>query len=140
MNYHWRRIGAFVIDLSVISMFAKIFLYFSYPMLALTFNNLIIDIFKIFLVLFIRVLVAVGYNMICYKYTKLPLGKLLLNVQVLDENGDRVSMDKYFVREWSKYIFIYSTIGFYIPYQFFKNVINNKQTLHDNKSNTHIYM
>ncbi len=140
MMYFWRRIGAFLIDLSVISMILEILLRFIAPLFILTYTNILADIGKIILYLLFVILLAVGYNVVCYKFFKYPLGKLLMNIKVLDENEQRISVKTYFVREVNKYVYIFATLGLYLPYQFFAKVVKEKQTLHEKKSNTHIFM
>ncbi len=142
MMYFWRRIGAFVIDFSIISMFLEIMLgsKFIAPLFSLTYTNLLVDFSKLVLYLLFSILLAVGYNVICYKFFKYPLGKLLMNIKVLDENGERVSVKCYSNREWTKYVYIFTTLGLYLPYQFLLKVVKEKQTLHEKKSDTHIFM
>ncbi len=140
MMYFWRRFGAFVIDFSVISMFLQIALRFIAPVFIPTYTNLLVDFSKALLYLLFSLSIAVGYNVFCYKYFKYPLGKLLLNIKVLDEDGNRVSTKTYFVRELTKFTYIYATLSLYLPYQFFTKVVKEKQTIHERKSNTHIFM
>ncbi len=142
MMYFWRRIGAFVIDFSVISMILEILLSSNFiaPVFTLTLTNLLVDFSKLVLYLLLSILVAVGYNVVCYKFFKYPLGKLLMNIKVLDENGQRVTVKSYFNREWTKYFYIFATLGTYLPYQFFMKVVKEKQTLHEKKSDTFIFM
>ncbi len=138
--YYWRRLGASVIDMSVISMFSRLILSLFLPILALSFENLAQDFFKILVYQLLCITIAVGYNLICYKYFKYPLGKLLLSIKVFDENQRRVPSDRYLTREIYKYVYIYATLGLYIPYQFLFNVCRRKQTFHDKKAQTHIFM
>ncbi len=140
MTYYWRRIGAYIIDLSIISMLIRIVLPIINPIIMPTLNNILIDFFKLFITLFVITLVATMYNVLCYKYFKFPLGKLLLGVQVLDENQQRIPVKKYFIREFNKFVFVYGTLGLYLPYQFIFNVIKRQQTFHDKQANTHIFM
>ncbi len=84
MMYFWRRIGAFVIDLSVISMFLEIIYRFIAPVVTLTYSNILVDFMKIVMYLRVGVIVSVGYNLVCYRFFKFPLGKLLMNIKVLD--------------------------------------------------------
>ncbi len=140
MMYFWRRIGAFVIDFSIISMFLEIILRFIAPIFIPTYTNILVDLSKAVLYLIVSLSIAVGYNVICYKFFKYPLGKLLMNIKVLDEDSNRVSINRYLVRELSKFTYIYATLGLYLPYQFIFKVVKQKQTTHENKSNTHIFM
>ncbi len=140
MMYFWRRIGAFIIDFSVISMILEISLRFIAPIFIPTYTNILVDLSKAILYLLFSLSIAVVYNVFCYKFFKYPLGKLLLNIKVLDENSNRVSTKRYFVRELTKYTYIYATLSLYLPYQFFVKVIKEKQTLHEKKSETHIFM
>ncbi len=140
MNYYWRRVGAYIIDNSVISMFIQIFILFLAPYIRFTGTNLFVDLFMAVTVLFVAVFVSTMYNVLCYKYFKYPLGKLMLNVHILDVDGKRVSVRRYFIREWNKYTYTYATIGVYLIYQFFKNVVQKEQTFHDKQGDTHVYM
>ncbi len=140
MMYFWRRLGAFIIDFSIISMFLEILLRFIAPVFTLTYTNILVDLIIVVIYLLFSLSVAVGYNVLCYKFFKYPLGKLLMNIKVLDEHSHRVSTKSYFVREFYKYVYIYATLGLYLPYQFIFKVIKEKQTLHEKKSNTHVFM
>ncbi len=140
MMYFWRRIGAFVIDLSVISMLLQIMYSFIAPIVALTYSNLLVDLMKVAFYLLVCVLVSVGYNLMCYRFFKFPLGKLLMNIKVLDESGERVTQKRILIREFNKYIYIYATLGLYVPFQFIMNVVKKKQTFHDRQGDTHIFM
>lgn len=138
MGYLWRRTGAFVIDLSIISMLTQIIYVFIAPIVALTFSNIVVDFVKVVLYLFICVMISVGYNVICYRYFKYPLGKLLMNVKVLDSNGERISNKDYFIRESNKFVYIYATLGLYIPYQFFVKLTRKQESFHDKQVGTHV--
>lgn len=140
LMYYWRRIGAFVIDMSVISMITRILLPVLQPLFTLTGTNLGIDVIKLIAYLLFLILVAVAYNMLCYRFFKFTLGKLLLNIKVFNENGERASMKSYFIREWNKYFLIYATMGIYSLYQFITKVIKEKQTYHEKKSDTFTFM
>lgn len=139
MNYYWRRIGAYVIDLSIISMFSQIIFYLIGSLFILTGTNLLLDVFKMFAFLITAVLIAVGYNVFCYNYFRFPLGKLMMGIKVLNHRGRRVSTKDYALREFNKFIYTYATLGLYVPYQFIKYVWPKKQTFHERQSNTHIY-
>lgn len=140
LTYYWRRIGAFIIDMSIISMLTRVFLIVLQPLFILTTTNFVIDLFKVVAYLLFLILVAVLYNMICYKFFNFTLGKLLLSIKVLDENKQRATMRNYFIREWNKYFYIYATMGIYVIYQFCVNVMKQRQTLHERKSNTHTFV
>ncbi len=140
MIYYWRRIGAYVIDLSIISMISQIIFMFIGPLFLLTGSNLVVDIFKFYMFLFVSVLIAVGYNVACYHYFKFPLGKMLMSIKVYNSRGRRVSTRDFAIREVNKFIYTYATLGLYLPYQFFRYVIKREQTFHERQSNTHIYM
>ncbi len=140
MIYYWRRIGASVIDLSIINMLSTIFFPLTSNIVTLTYSNIFVDLFKIFANLLIFIIIAVGYNVLCYRFFKYPLGKLLLNIKILGENEERVNVKQYFLREYNKYVLIYATFGLYIPYQFFVNVVKKKQTFHDKQGKTHVYI
>ncbi len=140
MMYFWRRIGAFVIDLSVISMFLEIMYRFIAPIVTLTYSNILVDLMRVILYLLVCVFVSVGYNLVCYRFFKFSLGKLLMNIKILDESGERVTQKRIFIREFNKYIYIYATLGLYVPFQFIMNVVKKKQTFHDKQGDTHIFM
>lgn len=140
LSYFWRRIGAYIIDLSVISMISRIILSFISPVFLLTGTNLMLDIFKFYLFLMAAVVIAVAYNVGCYHYFKFPLGKLLMSIKVYNHRGRRVSTRDYTIRELNKFTYTYATLGLYVPYQFFRYGIKKEQTFHERQSNTYIYM
>ncbi len=140
MRESFRRIGAFVIDQSVISMFLRIILFFLAPAVTLKFDNVFIDLLRIYLFLFVCVAVSVTYNVVCYRFFKYPLGKLLLRVEVVDNKDNRLQVKKYLIRECYKYTYIYATFGIYILYQFLTKVIKHKQTYHDKQVNSYTFV
>lgn len=140
LSYFWRRIGAYIIDLSIISMISRIILSFISPIFLLTGTNLMLDIFKFYLFLMAAVIIAVGYNVGCYHYFKFPLGKLLMSIKVYNHRGRRVSTRDYAKREFNKFIYTYATLGLYVPYQFLRYAVKKEQTFHERQSNTYIYM
>lgn len=139
MIYYWRRIGAYVIDLSIIGMFSQLAFSLIGHWFILTGTNLLVDVLMIYLFLMFSVGIAVGYNVLCYHYFKFPLGKLLMGIKVYNHRKRRVSTKDYALREFNKYVFMYATIGLYAPYQFIRYVWPKKQTFHDRQANTHIY-
>lgn len=138
MYYYWRRIGSYIIDLSIISMFSQV-IFGLLPGVQLTGSDLLTDILIIYGFLAVSILIAVSYNVLAYRFFNYPLGKLLLSIKVLDEDGNRVSTRLYAKRELNKYVYMYATLGLYIPYQFIKYIWPKKQTFHDRLVNTHIY-
>lgn len=138
--YLWRRIGSFVIDSSIISMLSQIVFSLIGSYFTLTLTNIYIDLFKIFIALLIVVCISTAYNIICYMYFKFPLGKLLLKIQVLDEHKQRISNFQYLIREFTKYTYVYATLGLYLIYQLIRYDRKHLQTFHDRRVNTHIYM
>lgn len=140
MSYLWRRIGSYVIDISIISMINKIILINISSIFILTKTNIIIDFIKLYCFIGLLCLIAIGYNVLCYKYFKYPLGKLLMGVKVLDKDGRRVSTNVYFQREANKYIYFFATFGLYGLYQFLRFVTVKKQTYHERITKTHIFI
>ncbi|WOO87460.1 RDD family protein [Mollicutes bacterium LVI A0039] len=140
MSYYWRRIGSYIIDLSVISMISQIIFGFLGTSFKLTGTNIYIDILIIYGFLIFAVLVAVTYNVACYHYFKYPLGKLLMGIKVLNHRQRRVSTRVYAKREFNKYFYMYATLCLYLPYQFIRYVLPHKQTYHERQSNTHIFI
>lgn len=140
LSYYWRRIGAYVIDLSIISMISQVIFSIIAKYFILSGTNIFLDLFKFYSFLLIAALIAVGYNVGCYHYFKFPLGKLLMNIKVYNHFGHRVTTKDYATREFNKYIYTYATLGLYAPYQFFRYVVQRKQTFHERQSNTNIFM
>lgn len=140
MTYYWRRIGAYIIDLSVISMISQIIFSFISSKLVLTGTDLVTDMIVMYAFLLITVMIAVFYNVVSYHFFNYPLGKLLLSIQVLDENQKRLSTAEYATRELYKYVLTYATLGVYLPYQFLRYVVTKRQTFHDKKANSHIFI
>lgn len=118
MRYLWRRIGATVIDLSVISMFMEIVFKLFGGFLTLAYTNIVADFIRIVLYLVLCIIISIGYSFICFRFFKYPLGKLLMNLKVLNENSERPETKVYLYREYNKYLYIYASVGLYLPYQF----------------------
>ena len=138
MHKYFIRTGSFVIDMSIINMFAQtLYKYVFGFYIHLSFNNLAHDMAVILFYLILMILVALAYQAICYKYIKNSLGKQLMQLQYYNLDGTNVTFKTLMKREFIKYYLIYATVLTYIPYSFFRMIMKNpKPTYHEKKTST----
>ncbi len=135
----WRRIGTFVIDNAVVSMFYQIIAVFFSFYIYFTLSNIIIDMFVLIFYIVLYIAVAMLYNFLSYKYAKWPLGKMILRVHVLGNDGQRLSTKMYMKREFLKYYLMFLTLFLYYFYSIYLVIFKNKQSYHEKKTNSYIY-
>lgn len=140
MSYYWRRIGAYLIDITVIGMFGQIILVFMGNIFSLSGTNIVYDITISYLYLILLIAISVSYNVTFYHFFKFPFGKMMMGIKVYDQEGIRVSTKSYAKRELIKYGYMYATMGLYVPYQFIFYVLTKKRTYHERKSNTYTFI
>ena len=140
MHKYFIRTGSFVIDMSIINMFAQtLYKYIFGFYIHLSFNNLAHDIAVILFYLILMILIALAYQAICYRYIKNSLGKQLMQLQYYNLDGTNVTFKTLMKREFIKYYLIYATVLTYIPYSFFRMVMRNpKPTYHEKQTSTYV--
>ncbi len=124
----WNRIGATVIDYSIIIIIIKI----TYTLLIVLFPSiflvkgggsaldLVLDFLRVFFSLFWSIFIAVFYNVFLTLKFKNTFGKLILKVNVVDKNSDvkiiKPSKNQLIKRETFKWTLILSTFFIYAFY------------------------
>ena len=107
MHKYFIRTGSFVIDMSIINMFAQtLYKYVFGFYIHLSFNNLTHDMAVILFYLILMILVALAYQAICYKYIKNSLGKQIMQLQYYNLDGTIVTFKTLMKREFIKYYLI----------------------------------
>ncbi len=134
----FKRIGSFMIDMSIINMFSRVFYqYILGHFIHITKNNLVYDIFVALFYILIIMAIAIGYQLICYKFIKNSLGKELMQIKYYNSNGTDISLEVLVKREMIKYYLIYVTMLIYVPYSFLKmKVTKTDLSFHDKKTST----
>ncbi len=146
----WNRIGATVIDYSIIMILIKV----TYTLLVVLFPNifiisgggniydLIFDFSRVLFSLFWSVFVAVFYNVFLTLKFKNTFGKLILKVNVLDEKSDKKiikpNKQQLIKRESFKWTFIFGTFFLYAFYVLVAILIGKNEFYYDKVANTKV--
>lgn len=124
-GFKYRRVGAFMIDLAIVKMFAQvgINLYlgiiaylgsgaqwqpslngsWALPLLLL----LLVSVMMVFIGIYL------GYHWVCYRTLGNSLSRYFLRLQVVSEKGDKLTASHYLKREFEKALFSIATLGIY---------------------------
>jgi uncharacterized RDD family membrane protein YckC len=132
------RIGAFLIDASLTSSMSTVIL-FPFSRFFYIGGTLIHDLFTIAILLSIYIIIVSLYGVVTNKFFSATLGKILLGLRVVDEEGYKVETLVIFNRELTKWSYFYATLGLYglyVLYCIFKDV----DAFHDKQNKTHIIL
>ncbi len=146
----WNRIGATVIDYSIIMILIKVtytLLVVSFPSIFIisgggNIYDLIFDFSRVLFSLFWSVFVAVFYNVFLTLKFKNTFGKLILKVNVLDEKSDKKiikpNKKQLIKRESFKWTFIFGTFFLYAFYVLVAILIGKNEFYYDKVANTKV--
>ncbi len=146
----WNRIGATVIDYSIIMILIKL----TYTLLVVIFPtilvikgggnaiDLVFDFLKVLFSLMWSVFIAVFYNVFLTLKFKNTFGRLILKVNVLDENsGNKIikpSKKQLIKRETFKWTLILSTFFIYAFYVLISIILGKERFYYDKVANTKV--
>ncbi len=146
----WNRIGATVIDYSIIMILIKL----TYTLLVVIFPtilvikgggnaiDLVFDFLKVLFSLMWSVFIAVFYNVFLTLKFKNTFGRLILKVNVLDENsGNKIikpSKKQLIKRETFKWTLILSTFFIYAFYVLIGIILGKERFYYDKVANTKV--
>ncbi len=146
----WNRIGATVIDYSIIMILIKL----TYTLLVVIFPtilvikgggnaiDLVLDFLKVLFSLMWSVFIAVFYNVFLTLKFKNTFGRLILKVNVLDENsGNKIikpSKKQLIKRESFKWTLILSTFFIYAFYVLIGIILGKERFYYDKVANTKV--
>ncbi|MGL4663146.1 MAG: RDD family protein [Culicoidibacterales bacterium] len=140
MKEKFARFGSFMIDMSIMNMFAQVlYIYVFGNSLYITRTNFLHDISVSLFYLLLLISVCVGYQAICYRFLKNSLGKQLLGLKYYHLNGSSLSFETLLRREFMKYYLIYVTVLMYLPYSFIRMYMkDSKPPYHEKITKTHV--
>ncbi len=146
----WNRIGATVIDYSIIMILIKL----TYTLLVVIFPTILIvkgggnaidlvfDFLRVLFSLFWSVFIAVFYNVFLTLKFKNTFGKLILKVNVLDENSNnkiiKPSKEQLIKRETFKWTLILSTFFIYAFYVLVNILLGKEKFYYDKVAKTKV--
>ncbi len=146
----WNRVGATVIDYSIIMILIKL----TYTLLVVIFPtilvikgggnaiDLVFDFLKVLFSLMWSVFIAVFYNVFLTLKFKNTFGRLILKVNVLDENsGNKIikpSKKQLIKRETFKWTLILSTFFIYAFYVLISIILGKERFYYDKVANTKV--
>lgn len=146
--FKYRRIGAFMIDLAIVQMFTQLahnaFIFMlsfltlkSHLSLALS-NTLALPILLFICIILLLIFIGlfVIYHWLCFQYLGVSLGKWMLGLTVMDENGSPLPLANYIKREYEKIIFFTSSLTFYGFYSIAQFISFSREPLHGRRSNS----
>ncbi len=146
----WNRIGATVIDYSIIMILIKL----TYTLLVVIFPTILIvrgggnaidlvfDFLRVLFSLFWSVFIAVFYNVFLTLKFKNTFGKLILKVNVVDENSNnkiiKPSKEQLIKRETFKWTLILSTFFIYAFYVLVNILLGKEKFYYDKVAKTKV--
>lgn len=147
----FKRTGAFVIDLSIATMFTRVLVNGVIVLLSIIFENsgfsqsltlndaaalpVILALYVFILMLFIGI--YVGYHRVCYRFIHNSLGRYFLGIHVVSTDNDHaVSLHTYLTREFYKISLTVCTIGVYSAYCAAQYYAFSHLPYHDKKMGT----
>lgn len=135
MIYKWRRIGAFMINTSIIGMFFQLFSSITLNYISYSMQNIVYDFFVVVFYFCMYVFIAVGFETICFRLLKNSFGHSILSLKVCNIDGTILSQSVFIRREFFKYYMLFATLGLYGVYSFYC-IVTKKQLFHDKKFET----
>lgn len=146
----YKRLGAFIIDLSIVQMFAQIvsdiflgsFSYLGKELgLKLSVNDamalpVILTFYISILLIFIGI--YVGYHWVCFRYVGNSLSRYFLGLRVVTLDGNLPTKRIYLKREFEKAVLTIATIGAYPLYSAAQYFTHSKAPWHDNRNETKV--
>ncbi|KAB1181837.1 RDD family protein [Photobacterium damselae] len=150
MNFalKYKRIGTFLIDLSIVQMFVMvaqdlylgIIAYISKgtgakislndAMALPTLLALIIGIMMLFIGIYM------GYHWLCFRLLGTSLSRYLLSVKVVSTDGKTLTKERYLKREFNKIYLCVATLGLYALYSGAQFLAFSHLPWHDKKNHT----
>ncbi|MCG3844610.1 RDD family protein [Photobacterium damselae] len=150
MNFalKYKRIGTFLIDLSIVQMFVMvaqdlylgIIAYISKgtgakislndAMALPTLLALIIGIMMLFIGIYM------GYQWLCFRLLGTSLSRYLLSVKVVSTDGKTLTRERYLKREFNKIYLCVATLGLYALYSGAQFLAFSHLPWHDKKNHT----
>ncbi|BBC39325.1 RDD family protein [Photobacterium damselae subsp. piscicida] len=157
MNFalKYKRIGTFLIDLSIVQMFVMvaqdlylgIIAYISKgtgakislndAMALPTLLALIIGIMMLFIgIMMLFIGIYMGYQWLCFRLLGTSLSRYLLSVKVVSTDGKTLTKERYLKREFNKIYLCVATLGLYALYSGAQFLAFSHLPWHDKKNHT----
>ncbi|UKA26280.1 RDD family protein [Photobacterium damselae subsp. damselae] len=150
MNFalKYKRIGTFLIDLSIVQMFVMVAQYLYLGIIAyiskgtgakISLNDamalptllaLIIGIMMLFIGIYM------GYQWLCFRLLGTSLSRYLLSVKVVSTDGKTLTKERYLKREFNKIYLCVATLGLYALYSGAQFLAFSHLPWHDKKNHT----
>ncbi|MBF8999618.1 MULTISPECIES: RDD family protein [Vibrio] len=150
----FKRTGAFVIDFSIVKMFAQVLIggvYYAIMGVSLRHPQasgllssygeaalpILLAICVFILIIFIGM--YLGYHWVCYRYLGNSLARFFMRVNVVSRaDGKPVDKKTYFEREFYKIALCVCTIGIYALYSAAQLYAFERSPYHDNRYSTRV--
>lgn len=136
MFLKWKKVGTFVIDMSIIGMFYQVAMYFVTYFIHPELKNIVYDGAVFILYMLIYIAIATLYQLVSFKLLKQSMGHYFLRLKVCNIDKSERTMNQVFKREFHKYYMLFVTLFTYELYCFYLVVFKNQPTLLDKKFNT----
>ncbi len=147
----WNRIGASVIDFSIITvlfniiysiLFAVFGFYLSFKFGGQPYE-LVLDIFRALFILFLLIFIAATYELLLFSKIGNTFGRMVLRVHVVDKKSTpkkmvEISKSNFFKRELYKWTLIIATFYLYAFYVIISIVINKHNFYYEKVSHSKV--
>lgn len=147
-KHKYKRVGAFVIDMAIVQMFAMIVRDIYLGVLAyasqgtgahFSFNDAIalpVLLMIIIGVMFVTIGVYMAYHWISYRLLSNSFSRYFLRLSVESTSDEPMTEARYLKREFQKIYFSVATLGLYILYNGAQFLAHSHPPWHDKKNST----
>lgn len=148
IGFKYRRVGSFIIDLTIVRMFAQVGISIYFGVIAYlskgvgitlsTQSALALPILLLLSVVVLLVFIGiyVGYHWLCYKLLGNSLSRYLLRLKVISTDSEAMTSSRYLKRELEKIVLCVATVGVYMFYSGAQFVAFSYLPYHDKRNNT----
>lgn len=149
-GFKYRRLGAFMIDLAIVRMFAQVGINIYLGVIAylgqgtgmrLSLNGtwaLPLLLLLMVTVMMVFIGIYIGYHWICYRLVGNSLSRYFLRLQVVSTDGEPLSVARYLKREFDKALFCLATVGIYPLYSGAQFISFGYTPWHDKRNKTKV--
>ena len=138
MLKNFRRLGVWVINISIVGMFYQVLIIPLAIYLSFTLESLIIDMMIIVIYIILWIGIYMLYQWVSFNLIHKTIAHKLLSMEVLTKKNKELTKSVYLKREYYKVSLLFATFGLYFIYCLILVMLLNKETPHDKKFGTKV--
>lgn len=149
-GFKYRRVGAFMIDLAIVKMFAQVGINLYLGIIAYLGNGAPVQpslngswALPLLLLLLISVMLVfigiyLGYHWLCYRLLGNSLSRYFLRLKVASADGEALTASRYLKREFDKAVLSIATLGIYPFFSGAQFISYGYTPWHDKRNKTEV--